>query len=1225
MRGSSYVVMALACALGLGLMPAPGALAARVPTAQAAPVPRNEPPPCVPDVSSAGSDVVLTFDDTVPGGCTWTVPSWVSSVRVLVVAGGGGGGYAWGGSGGGAGGMQGVLSYSVVPGQSLAVTVGVGGAGGTGHDDTTGARSGGNSTFDLIVSAGGGAGTDSRNPCAGAKSGGSGGGGGGWNLRGLGDPRYCAPGQGAPKSWPGAIDDTQGSRGSDYQVYGGGSGGGGAGGQPTGQARQGHGGLDPAAPEGEGWNGGAGRASTITGASALYAGGGGGGGGWRSAFEGPGDGGSGGGGQGGHVCCGGPDYAATAGVDGLGGGGGGGSGARAGARGGSGVVIVRFSKSMQSIAMAANPNPVLVTRQATLSASGYSGTGAITYEVVSGGDKCSVSGATLNALAVGTCEVRAQIAADHNYLAATSDPITVTVLSRYAQTITAVATPSSVTVPGTVALSATGFLGTGAITYAIASGSVCALSGTTLTVSSPGSCQVVAQIAQDDTHAAATSTPVTVTGTAPPPPPAPPLPPGIPTPVEALPGPREVTVRWQPPTDPGSSPVSAYWVFAAPGGERVCAVSPRGTSWQECTVKSLAPGQRYEFWVQAVNAVGPSPNSARAGAVPLGPPGPPRPSVHVVDEVLSVIWEPPVNNGGLPVTSYRVEQRSPGGEWDEISYTLGTGRSALVTGLRNGAPYEFRVIAWNSAGEGTPSEPVTGSVTLTPVPVTLPGTVPTQSFTALGSLPGEAELRLLRTTPQSGYVCTVMKSPTVSPGEVWGQVPNVVAFLGPGSCTLQIWKSSESVVASVVGTVRTTVARDADFSPGVLPMDVIRLVYPADSQSTRLPRHQQDILEDWVASYRQPFGPWGRPRQVYSDPFVFCPAIAFHPAGGLHDQTTTRDPAVLRAWQRCTLDVGSPIRQIRGYGIGIVPGIPGTNASVFEAAMLPVHLPPAPPRNVTVRPGTFDATISWDPPATSARTPVTGYAAWIRPKGEDRWTRVSVDPTKRTARVSFEDRAWKDVPVSTDIDVRVAATNDAGYGAPTTTDFRLDYRLPEFTELPETVPPQSWVPLFERRGIPEPSLTTRGPGCTITRGRFLIFIGPGKCEVSYRIDDHKGDYIRWLADLKVTVEEGAPRAPGIRELDMVNITFADKEARPDARSRDILNDLIGPDIEAVHMYTMVPGNVPRALTEQRVNAVRNALKDWNERYLYTSRSPIQQSGLPEGNGNLMRIGYIRRR
>lgn len=292
--------------------------------------------------------------------------------------------------------------------------------------------------------------------------------------------------------------------------------------------------------------------------------------------------------------------------------------------------------------------------------------------------------------------------------------------------------------------------------------------------------------------------------------------------------------------------------------------------------------------------------------------------------------------------------------------------------------------------------------------------------------------------------------------------------------------------------------------------------------------------------------------------------------------------------------------------------------------MLPVHLPPAPPRNVTVRPGTFDATISWDPPATTARTPVTGYAAGFRPKGEDRWTWVSVDTTKRTAKVNFEERAWKDVPVSTDIDVRVIATSDAGYGAPATTDFRLDYRLPEFTNMPKTVPPQTWVPLFERRGIPEPSLNARGPGCTITRARYLIFIGPGKCEVSYRIDDHKGNYIRWIAGPEITVEAGANRAPGVRELNMVNITFADKEARPDARSRDTLQDLIGPDIEAVHMYTMVPGNVARALTEQRESAVRNALRDWTDRYLYTSRSPIQQSGLPEGNGNLMRIGYIRK-
>ena len=719
--------------------------------------------------------------------------------------------------------------------------------------------------------------------------------------------------------------------------------------------------------------------------------------------------------------------------------------------------------------------------------------------------------------------------------------------------------------------------------------------------------------------------PVSFTPEAPQPPPPPPPPPewspSAPLSVQASPGPREVTVRWQPPSDPGSSPISEYWVFASPGGERLCRVPPRSGPGQSCTINPLIPGQRYEFWVQAVNSAGQSPNSERAGAVPQGPPGPARVAVSVVDEVLTVSWEPPVNDGGLPVTYYRVDRRSPGGEWQEIAYQEAAWRSHVARDLRSGAPYEFRVRTWNSAGEGAPSEPVAGSVTLAPVTVTLPERVPPQSFTVLGDLPGKA---VLRRVTASRATCSAMEGPGPQ------RVPNVVAFLGPGACTIAIWRSSASVDWTQVGTVQSTVAMNAPTPRGVMEMDVMRLTYPADSKDSRLPDDQEESYSAWVSRYRTP---WTRliPREVYGGPFVFCPAAAFRSTGTLHNSDTTRDRAVLRAVDRCAAvyrPAGTlPSANYDAGRSGAVPGVPGlpdSEMSVFEVAMLPVNLFPAMPRNVSVQPGAFEATITWDPPPTTARTPVDGYSVAVRPKGEREWTWLRVDSAARTARLSFEDRKWRDVPIDENIDVRVSAYNEAGRGGWAATDFRLDYRLPEFTNIPDVVPPQSWVPLFERRGNPDVSLQTRGSGCSITRARFLLFIGPGPCEVTYRIDDHLGNYVRWVTAFKVKVEEGADRPSRVSKLEMFNITFVDKEARPDTRSRELLEDLVGPDIEAVHIYEMVPGKVPRPLVSQRESEVRKALRAWSDRSPYVSRSPIQQSGLPEGDGDLLRIGFIRK-
>jgi hypothetical protein len=59
---------------------------------------------------------------------TFSVPSGINSVEVLVVAGGGGGGGQVGG-GGGAGGLIFIPGYPVTPGGTVSVTVGCGSSG----------------------------------------------------------------------------------------------------------------------------------------------------------------------------------------------------------------------------------------------------------------------------------------------------------------------------------------------------------------------------------------------------------------------------------------------------------------------------------------------------------------------------------------------------------------------------------------------------------------------------------------------------------------------------------------------------------------------------------------------------------------------------------------------------------------------------------------------------------------------------------------------------------------------------------------------------------------------------------------------------------------------------------------------------------------------------------------------------------------------------------------
>lgn len=251
---------------------------------------------------------------------TFTPPSGVSNVEVLVVGGGGGGGAALaygsaGAGGGGAGGLVHRGSFAV----SGAVAVGVGNGGTAATSGNTSGNNGVNSTFGTLVALGGGGGI------GGNGSGNSGGSGGG--SRGA---------AGGTATQPGSGSGGFGFRGGD------------SGGSPGGAAGTGGGGAGGAgqnlagAGVEAGGNGGVGLAYSITGTSLFYAGGGGGGASQDSGAVGAG--GTGGGGAGGR-----DNTAPTVGTANTGGGGGGGNNSRAGANGGSGVVIVRYIAPTVSI------------------------------------------------------------------------------------------------------------------------------------------------------------------------------------------------------------------------------------------------------------------------------------------------------------------------------------------------------------------------------------------------------------------------------------------------------------------------------------------------------------------------------------------------------------------------------------------------------------------------------------------------------------------------------------------------------------------------------------------------------------------------------------------------------------------------------------------------------------------------------------------------------------
>ena len=247
---------------------------------------------------------------------TFSVPTGITSVDVLVVAAGGGGGSApapGGTGGGGAGGLIFVPGFPVTPGGTVPVTVGCGGPG-TGQD----------SIFSTLTAKGGGIGGTSPAATPGGPGGSGGGGRGGYS----GQAGY-AGGTATQPTQPGQSG-----------AYGFGNNGGEGGGGPPGDNRgEGGGGGGAGASGGNSYQncGGTGKAYTIAdGTTPVYYAGGGGGGASSTYPSNNGPGGQGGGGNGGTH----PGGAAQPGQANKGGGAGGPNSGTA--TGGKGIVIVKY-------------------------------------------------------------------------------------------------------------------------------------------------------------------------------------------------------------------------------------------------------------------------------------------------------------------------------------------------------------------------------------------------------------------------------------------------------------------------------------------------------------------------------------------------------------------------------------------------------------------------------------------------------------------------------------------------------------------------------------------------------------------------------------------------------------------------------------------------------------------------------------------------------------------
>ena len=177
---------------------------------------------------------------------------------------------------------------------------------------------------------------------------------------------------------------------------------------------------------------------------------------------------------------------------------------------------------------------------------------------------------------------------------------------------------------------------------------------------------------------------------------------------------KTIKVTWDEPMYIGGIPMDRYdlWIDNGAGVWSTTPISfnpPAGDKIFQYTFTLLTPGLYYQIMVQAVNEIGASLTSEVSYFVCADIPLPPSAPIleATTSTSISVTWNEPVNNGGSPISGYRLIMNDLLADdvfsliYDGANYPARL--SFTKYGLTPGKYYRFKVSSMNKNGESAPS------------------------------------------------------------------------------------------------------------------------------------------------------------------------------------------------------------------------------------------------------------------------------------------------------------------------------------------------------------------------------------------------------------------------------------------------------------------------------------------------------------------------------------------
>ena len=197
-------------------------------------------------------------------------------------------------------------------------------------------------------------------------------------------------------------------------------------------------------------------------------------------------------------------------------------------------------------------------------------------------------------------------------------------------------------------------------------------------------------------------------------------------------GRTQINLSWRTPISDGGSRITGYRIEVSADGNtnwttRVANTGSVATTYMH---RGLSPATTRHYRVYAINSVGagPASNVAKAttdATVPGAPTG--LTATANGQSRIDLAWKAPTNDGGAPVTGYRIERSSNRTTWKTLRSNV-TSTSFSHVGLEPATTVHYRVFAVNVAGAGPASNIATAKTD-----ATVPGPPTGLSATASGT------------------------------------------------------------------------------------------------------------------------------------------------------------------------------------------------------------------------------------------------------------------------------------------------------------------------------------------------------------------------------------------------------------------------------------------------------------------------------------------------------------